>query len=86
MIDAFPNLRIDLSITDNFRKFIFQTLATILLSLECKITNVCISGYARLVTVVKQFQRSRTNPIYLNAGVNVHWCSITERNYYGDYR
>lgn len=43
---------------------------TNLLSLECKKTNVCIGGYARLVTVVKQLQRSRTNPIYLNAGDN----------------
>ena len=32
--------------------------------------DTCIGGYSRLVTVVKRLQKSRTNPIYLNAGDN----------------
>lgn len=40
------------------------------LSLKCKKDEVCIGGYARLVAVVRQLQRSRSNPIYFNAGDN----------------
>lgn len=42
------------------------------LSSECKkyINDTCIGGYARLITIVKQLRKTRTNPIYLNAGDN----------------
>lgn len=41
-------------------------------SAECKnyMNDTCIGGYSRLVTIVKRLQKSRTNPIYLNAGDN----------------
>lgn len=41
-------------------------------SLECKreTNDTCIGGYARIVSVVKRLQKTRTNPIYLNAGDN----------------
>ncbi|XP_055326816.1 apyrase-like isoform X2 [Sitodiplosis mosellana] len=47
------------------------------MSAECRKNDVCIGGYARLVAVVKQLQRSRSNPIYFNAGDNyagtIYW-------------
>ena len=53
-----------------FILFFFRFEETNQLSLKCKKDDVCIGGYARLVTVVKQLQRSRSNPIYFNAGDN----------------
>lgn len=39
-------------------------------SSRCQPTEKCIGGYARAVTVIKELQRMRANPIYLNAGDN----------------
>lgn len=41
-------------------------------SLECKseTNDICIGGYARMVSVIKRLKKTRTNPIYLNAGDN----------------
>lgn len=41
-------------------------------SLECKreANDTCIGGYARIVSIVKRLQKTRTNPIFLNAGDN----------------
>lgn len=36
----------------------------------CKDDEKCIGGYARAVTVIKELQSVRANPIYLNAGDN----------------
>lgn len=32
--------------------------------------ETCIGGYARAVTVIKELQKTRSNPVYLNAGDN----------------
>lgn len=43
----------------------------------------CLGGYSRLVTTVKQLQRERQNPIYLNAGDNFQgtfWYNIGKWN------
>lgn len=50
----------------------FRYEETNMMSLECKkkANDICIGGYARIVATVKQLQRSRTNPIYFNAGDN----------------
>lgn len=37
---------------------------------RCQPNEKCIGGYARAVTVIKDLQRTRVNPIYLNAGDN----------------
>lgn len=61
----------------------FRFEETNVFSLECKLNETCISGYARLVTVVKNLQQTRTNPIYLNAGDNFAgtlWFSIGKWN------
>lgn len=45
----------------------------------CKDREKCIGGYARAVTVIKHLQKSRVNPIYLNAGDNFQgtlWYSL----------
>ncbi|XP_070496371.1 apyrase-like [Chironomus tepperi] len=39
-------------------------------SLTCRQGQVCIGGYARMATVVKQLQRNRSNSIFLNAADN----------------
>jgi 5'-nucleotidase len=36
----------------------------------CKNSSVCIGGYARVISMVKELKRSRPNPIYLNAADN----------------
>lgn len=41
-----------------------------LLNGDCKHGDVCIGGYARIVTVVKRLQQTRSNSIYFNAGDN----------------
>lgn len=35
---------------------------------SCKKGEKCIGGYARAVTMIKELQKTRINPIYLNAG------------------
>ncbi|KXJ74404.1 hypothetical protein RP20_CCG013766 [Aedes albopictus] len=45
--------------------------------------DICMGGYARTVTIVKQLLASRTNPIYLNAGDNFRgtmWYNIHRWN------
>lgn len=37
---------------------------------SCKQGEKCIGGYARAVTKIKELQKIRVNPIYLNAGDN----------------
>lgn len=32
--------------------------------------DICIGGYARIVSTVKKLLKTRTNPIYLNGGDN----------------
>lgn len=41
-----------------------------LLTGDCKHGDVCIGGYARIVSVVKRLQQTRSNSIYFNAGDN----------------
>jgi 2',3'-cyclic-nucleotide 2'-phosphodiesterase (5'-nucleotidase family) len=49
----------------------------------CKKGDVCIGGYARVVTKVKELLERRPNPIYLNAGDNFQgtlWYNIHRWN------
>lgn len=53
-------------INDFFKRFEETNEA----SNDCKAGEKCIGGYARLVTMVKQLNRTNLNPIYVNAGDN----------------
>lgn len=49
----------------------------------CKEFETCIGGYARTIAVVKRLLRTRSNPIYLNAGdtyTGTIWYSIDRWN------
>lgn len=50
---------------------------------DCNSNEVCIGGYARIIAVVKELQRSWPNPIYFNAGdtfAGSIWYSIDKWN------
>ena len=52
-------------------------------SLPCLEEQVCIGGYSRMATVVKQLQRNRPHPIFLNAADNFQgsvWYSLFRYN------
>ncbi|CAG9812004.1 unnamed protein product [Chironomus riparius] len=52
-------------------------------SLPCRQGQVCIGGYSRMATIVKQLQRNRTNTIFLNAADNFQgtvWYNLLRYN------
>lgn len=50
--------------------FSFEEVNAELLACKKGSNQLCMGGYARVVATVKKLQKSRTNPIFLNAGDN----------------